>query len=123
MVVGLGIDLIAVEKIARLARRESFLRRVYSDRERAETAALRDPAASLAGKFAAKEACLKALGLGLGQGLTLLDMEVLKGPDGAPGIVLSPRAAGRLAALGGTRVHVSLSHSAGLAVAVVVLEA
>ena len=78
--------------------------------------------ARLAGRYAAKEALMKALGTGLAQGVSWQDIAIISGPAGAPEIRLKGRAA-ELAGSGGMKkAHVSISHSDVRAVAVVVLE-
>ena len=115
MIVGVGTDVVD------LARFEATLARTPSVRERLFTpaeAAL--PLASLAARFAAKEALAKALGAP--GGLHWHDAEVVTDDVGAPSFALRGSVAGRAHALGATRTHLSLSHDAGLALAFVVLE-
>jgi holo-[acyl-carrier protein] synthase len=77
----------------------------------------------IAGRFAAKEAILKALGTGLSGGVTWRQIEILPDGRGAPKAVFSGAVARRLRALGATRCHLSISHQGGYAVAFAVLEA
>lgn len=81
------------------------------------------PAAYLAGRFAAKEATVKALGTGFSNGLGLQHIEVLRGPLGQPLLRLHGPALERARALGVTAAHISISHDRHAAIAVVVLEA
>ena len=118
MVLGLGTDLTEVRRIAAVCARhgDRFLARVFTDDER------QDPAEFFAGRFAAKEAVLKALGTGWGGGLGFRDVRV-RGGQGPPSVELGGPARARLEALGGRRVLVSITHAAGLAVATAVLTA
>lgn len=123
MVLGLGIDLVETGRIAAaLARTPGFESRVFTPAERLSCASRKDRVQALAARFAAKEACLKALGTGWSQGLGFLQVEVVREGEGPPGLRLHGAAAARAAALGVARVHVSLTHQEGAAAAVVVLE-
>jgi holo-[acyl-carrier protein] synthase len=115
MIIGVGIDVVDVERFG------DTLERTPAMRERLFTAAeLTRPLASLAARFAAKEALAKALGAPGGMHWT--DAEVQTDETGRPSLMLSGSVARRAAELGTARVHVSLSHDAGIASAVVVLE-
>jgi holo-[acyl-carrier protein] synthase len=126
-VVGVGVDLVDVQRFRRvLARRPGLAERVFTAAERAEASRRLDPAEPLAARFAAKEAAMKALGSGLGA-FALRDVEVVSGPGpgarrGAPTLRLSAGAARTARASGVARWHVSLSHTAEMAVAMVVAE-
>lgn len=124
MIVGLGIDVVAVARIDRIlagppARVERFLARCFTPAERGFCDAVRDRAARYAARFAAKEAASKAMGAPVGIGWH--DVEVVRGA-GAPALALAGVAAERARALRVRAVHVSLTHDAGAAAAVVVLE-
>ncbi len=115
MIVGVGIDVVDVERFAETLRRTPALRtRLFTVAERER------PLASLAARFAAKEALAKALGAPAG--LHWTDAEVVSGDDGRPELALTGTVAARAGSLGVGHVHVSLSHDAGIASAVVVLE-
>lgn len=124
MILGVGLDLVDVERIRALRERrgERFLRRVFTDAEAQACLARGDPARSLAARFAAKEAGMKALGTGWGSGVGWLDLEVVGEPGAAPRLVLRGRAAQLADARGVGAVHLSLTHDAGVAGAVVLLE-
>lgn len=124
MILGLGLDLTETDRIARALERhgERFLERVFTEGERRDCAIRPDRVLALAARFAAKEACLKALGTGWAEGLSLRQVEVVRGPGGKPSLRLSGAAAERAAALGVGSLHVSLSHQPGMAAAVVVLD-
>jgi holo-[acyl-carrier protein] synthase len=124
MVLGIGVDVVAVGRIARSLTEgdRRFEELVFTPQERTACAARADRAQALAARFAAKEACLKALGTGVAQGLSLQQVEVIDGEGGRPELRLSGPAAERARALGVGRMHVSLSHELEVAAAVVVLE-
>ena len=124
LVVGIGIDVVEIARIRRLMERwqDRFLRRVFTDEEVAYALGRHDPAQHLAARFAAKEATLKALGTGLSMGVRWREMEVRRTRGAAPGLVLSGRTAQLGEARGIRRLHVSLAHDAGLAVAQVLAE-
>ncbi len=110
----IGIDVVAVERIAKAVENETFLRRVFTDGER-DYYAKNGKIESLAGFFAAKEAFMKAFGKGIDLG-ALGEIEVEHDLNGAPRLALSGGAA-ELAA--GKTVCVSISHDGGVAVAAV----
>ena len=113
-----GIDLIEIVRVQSAIERhgEHFLRRVYTERELVECAG---KPASLAGRFAAKEATAKALGTGIGQ-VGWLEIEVSADFENAPQLRLSGAASRRAAELGLNTWSVSISHTAAHAVALVV---
>jgi len=122
MIVGIGLDLVDVSRLRVQLASGAFQRRAFTPAELAAGAGTHDPAEHLAGKFAAKEALMKALGAGLAQGLTFAEIEILADKSGVPQARLSGQARERLAALGVSRIYLSITHTAGLAAAVVVLE-
>jgi holo-[acyl-carrier protein] synthase len=125
MIVGLGTDLVGIERIAAVHQRQGsrFLNRVYTPAEQAYCLAARAPGERLAARWAAKEATMKALGTGWAKGVTFTSIEVVPAGDGQPpSLRLHGPAAARAQMLGATRWHVSLSHSDGLAIATVILE-
>ena len=113
MIVGLGSDLIDITRIERTLERfgERFTRRVFTEAERQRSDRRRLRAASYARRFAAKEACSKALGTGLRQGVYWRDMGVVNLPGGRPTLRLTGGAAARLASLlpPGTRPRIDLT--------------
>jgi holo-[acyl-carrier protein] synthase len=98
MIVGLGTDSIDIRRIERTIERygERFLARTFTDIERQKSDRRRQRAASYAKRFAAKEACAKALGTGLSQGVFWRDMGVVNLPSGKPTMVLTGGAEARL---------------------------
>jgi holo-[acyl-carrier protein] synthase len=124
MIVGIGTDLIEVDRIRQSMDRygDKFLRRVYTETESAYAMSKRNFAERLAGRFAVKEAGMKAIGTGWRRGVTWRDFEVINEPGGRPTLRLTG-AAGRIAqGLGARRVSVSITHTAAMAMAVVILE-
>jgi holo-[acyl-carrier protein] synthase len=115
VIVGVGIDVCDVERFgAALERRPGLLRRLFTPAE-AER-----PVASLAARFAAKEALAKALGAP--QGMSWQDAEIVTDEAGRPTFVVRGTVAAQAEAAGVASIHVSLSHDAGIASAVVVCE-
>ncbi len=117
-----GTDIVGVERIARSLRRQpAFAREVFSPGERQYCDAQARPEQHYAARFAAKEAFLKAVGRGVLDGVPLVEIEVVRQPQGAPVLRLGPSAANALAGVGGRDVLVSLSHDGGMALAFVVV--
>jgi holo-[acyl-carrier protein] synthase len=124
MLIGTGVDLIEVERIARSIERygERFLRRVYTDLEIAYCSSRRGSAESFAARFAAKEAGAKALGTGISRGVTWNEFQVSRNPGGRPLLELRGRAALLATELGVRAISLSLTHTGSLAMATVVME-
>ncbi len=115
MIVGVGIDVVDIERFGRALERTPRLReRLFTEPERDL------PLASLAARFAAKEAVAKALGAP--PGLRWSDVTVVRGAHGRPELQITGTVAARAAELGAACLHVSLSHDAGVAGAVVIAE-
>jgi len=115
MIVGVGIDVTQVSRFSAAASRRGLIERVF-------TASEQDSSLQrMAGRFAAKEALAKALGAPTG--LVWTDVEVRKDDDGKPYFVCVGTVAQRVAELGIERLHLSITHDAGIAAAVVVCEA
>ncbi|MDQ4133648.1 MAG: holo-ACP synthase [Actinomycetota bacterium] len=118
--VGIGIDAVEIERFrAVLRRRPAMARRLFTDGERAYGARHADPAPSLAARFAAKEAVMKALGVGLGA-FAFSEVEVVSMESGAPELLLQGAAAALATNRGVGAWRVSLTHTSELAQAVVV---
>ncbi len=126
MIVGVGIDLVDIERVERMIaeRGEQATNKLFTEREAHYAMSRAHPARHFAARFAAKEAAYKALaGNELARGIGWRDLEVLRDPEsGQPRLELHGRAAERAAELGVTRVLLSLTHSHATAAAVVVLE-
>ncbi|MCJ7672576.1 MAG: holo-ACP synthase [Acidimicrobiia bacterium] len=120
MIVGLGTDLVEIARF-RLAmeRRAALPERLFSDDERAYAFRQKDPSKSLAARFGAKEAVMKAMGVGLWK-FRFRDVEVARAKSGAPSIVLSGRAAEMAAERGIVHWYLSLTHTETTAMAVAI---
>lgn len=123
MIVGIGTDLLDVGRMARELAREGagFRDDVFTAAEVAYCEEMAHPARHFAARFAAKEAFWKALGVPSG-GAPLRDVEVVRAEEGPPRLVLSGRARAEAGRLGVSRAHVTLTHTATLAGASVLLE-
>ncbi|NJQ03254.1 holo-ACP synthase [Streptomyces zingiberis] len=121
MIIGVGIDVAEIARFAAaLDRTPALAERLFLARERTLPGGERRGTASLAARFAAKEALAKALGAP--GGLAWTDAEVVTAPDGRPTLRVTGTVAACAARLGVTGWHVSLSHDAGIASAVVIAE-
>ena len=125
MVVGIGIDVVETERLTRAlsAHGHRFEEQVFTPGELADSATRRDRTDALAARFAAKEACLKALSMGLFDGASLRQAEIVSCDSGAPELRLTGTLAERARRRGVRSIYVSLTHERGIAAAVVVLEA
>lgn len=121
MILGVGTDLVEVLRMERCIQKEAFCRRVFTEAERAYAQSRHGTPEAFAGMFAAKEAVSKALGTGF-SGFTLRDIEVLHTSAGAPLVRLTGGAETCFLNMNGTRIHLSISHDGGLAVAFAVAE-
>jgi len=124
MIVGSGIDLIEIGRIQQAIDRYGgrFLNRVYTSAEQSYCLRKRKSAESFAARFAAKEAGAKALGTGISFGVNWLEFEVIREPSGRPTLKFHGRAAQIAGHLGVTRAALSITHTADLAMASIVLE-
>lgn len=124
MIVGTGIDLVEVPRVAATIARfgERFLRRVFTEAEIGYCRPKPNAAERFAARFAAKEAALKAIGTGWRQGVAWKEVEVAREPGGRPTIHFHGRAAEHAARLGMKRAALSLTHTAEHAMAQVILE-
>ncbi len=118
-IIGVGLDIVEISRIRDVHKRypERFVSRVYTPEERKRIAAMTDPAPYLAGRWAVKEAVLKALGTGLTGGITWKDINVVREPSGAPKVLLTGAARKRALDLGMGRILASITHSRDLAAA------
>jgi holo-[acyl-carrier protein] synthase len=123
VIVGCGVDVVDVARVARVVDRwdARFQRRVLTERERAQCSACRRPARQMALRFAAKEAGMKAIGTGWARGVSWRDFEVLRGASGFE-LRLSGRAAEVAREQGSDRVWVAVALTRTHAIAQVVLE-
>lgn len=123
-IVGLGLDLAQISRFtaAHGRRGERMLARLFTDGERAYCERKREKMASYAGRFAVKEAVMKVLGTGWARGVRWRDIEVVRKQGSAPELVLHGVAAQIAAKKGIARIHVTITHDAGIAAAVAVAE-
>ena len=121
-IIGLGLDATDIPRVARTMARygDRFLRRIFTPDEIAYCTRRRDPSIHFAGRFAAKEATMKALGTGRSRGVLWRDIEVVR-RGGPPQLRLHGGAARRLAAIGGQSTLLTITHSETLALAQVMI--
>lgn len=124
MLIGTGIDVVEIERIARSIERYGprFLERIFTPAEIAYCQRRKNCAESFAARFAAKEAGAKALGTGIQHGVTWAEIEVRRAPGERPTLHFSGRARERADRLGVKQVSLSLTHSQTVAMASVHLE-
>jgi holo-[acyl-carrier protein] synthase len=121
-IIGIGLDATDIPRIRKTIERfgERFLHRIFTPGELAYCVRKHDPSESLAARFAAKEAAMKALGTGHTQSVLWRDIEVVRG-FGAPQLRFHGGAARRFQALGATSSHLTITHSDALSIAQVML--
>ncbi len=124
MIVGTGIDIIEVARVGAAIERfgRRFLERIYTENEIRYCQSKHNCTERFAARFAAKEAALKALGTGWSRGVQWREVEVRREPGGRPTIAFSGKAAEHAAGLGTRHASLSISHTAGQAIAQVILE-
>lgn len=124
MIVGLGVDIAEVPRIrAAIEKRgQAFLRRVFTPREIAYCERFRNKFERFAGRFAVKEAAMKALGTGWGRGVRWVDLEVVREKSGRPTLSIAGEASKIAARLGVKNISVSITHTEDQAVAQVIFE-
>jgi holo-[acyl-carrier protein] synthase len=124
MIVGTGIDIAEVPRIAQAIQRygDRFLRRVFTEGEIQYCESKANRVERYAARFAAKEAAMKALGTGWNHGVRWRDVEVRREPGGRPTLAFHGKAAEFASKLGAVHVALSLSHTASEAIAQVILE-
>jgi holo-[acyl-carrier protein] synthase len=129
MIIGIGSDLIDIRRIEKSLERhgQRFIQRIYTEVEQARSEGRRARAASYAKRFAAKEACAKALGTGLAQGVFWRDMGVVNLPGGKPTMALTGGAMARLEKIlprgHSAAIHLTITDDFPLAQAFVIIEA
>lgn len=123
MIYGIGTDLCEMSRIAASFERfgDHLLQRILLDDERALFHKSKHPVRFLAMRFAAKEACVKAMGTGFANGMWVRDVGYISDPLGKPVVIFSERGHAKCAELGISEGHVSLSDEAGLVVAMAVM--
>ena len=125
MILGTGVDLCEVPRIRASVERfgERFLKRIYTEKELAYVARKANKFERYAARFAAKEAGMKAIGTGWRNGITWRDFEVTNLPSGKPTLAFYGVAAQIASKLGVVNVSLSVTHTAEMAMAMVILEA
>ena len=124
MIQGIGIDLVENERIEKIINKwgQKFLQRVFSDGEINYCGRHIQSSLHYGARFAAKEAFLKALGIGLGRGVKLREIEVVHDDQGKPDLTLHGEAGQQIEQRQITRIHLSLTHTKNYATAIVILE-
>jgi holo-[acyl-carrier protein] synthase len=124
MIVGTGIDVVEVPRVAAAMQRfgRRFVERIFTENEIRYCDSKANPAERYAARFAAKEAGMKALGTGWNHGVRWRDLEVQRARGGRPTLVLSGKAAEFAKQLGAVRTQISLTHTRAEAIAHVILE-
>jgi len=122
-IIGLGLDATDIPRIAATIERygERFTHRIFTEAEVAYCMRRHDPAIHFAGRFASKEAAMKALGTGHSQGVLWRDVEVVRHPGRPPKLQLHGGAAARFTKIGGRSSQLTITHSDTLALAQVII--
>ena len=124
MILGTGIDIVAVKRIkeAEIRWGQRFLNRIFTKGELKYSFNHKSPHIHLAARFASKEAMMKALGTGLSRGIRWKDVEVVNKDSGKPEIILHGKAKDLAESMGIRGVHISIAHDEDYAVAQVMVE-
>ncbi|HEX6892948.1 MAG TPA: holo-ACP synthase [Chryseolinea sp.] len=123
MIVGVGIDMIEVDRVAeKINKDQGFRERIFSPNEIHFCESKVNSSENYAARFAAKEAFLKATGLGLGLGYNISDIEVITDTNGKPSLVLNGTFKQKATESNWNKIYVSLSHLKSIACAVVIIE-
>lgn len=124
MIVGLGLDVAEIDRIEAAIKRHpaAFIERIYTPAEAAYCQRYANPYERFAGRFAAKEAAMKALGTGWARGVRWRDIEVVREPSGRPTLTLSGVAREIASGLGVVRIALTITHAGNLAIAQVIFE-
>ena len=125
MIVGLGLDIAEVDRIEASIRRHgrAFVERIFTAAEIAYCEKHRNRAERFAGRFAAKEAAMKALGTGWARGVRWVDIEVVREPGGKPSLKLSGASREIAGRLGVKNIALTITHAGNTALAMVIFEA
>lgn len=121
MILGIGIDIVEIARMDRPSQNKRFYADFFSDEERELFESCKYAAQTVAGRFAAKEAVLKALGQGLGD-MPLREIAIIRLPSGRPEVRLCGAAKQKAEMLGVKRIHISISHDGAYAIAQAVAE-
>lgn len=122
-IVGIGTDIVEIERLKKVLQShgEQFRSHILTEKEQELAEKRHHATAFYAGRWAAKEACAKALGCGIGAKCQFTDIEILNDRSGTPQIVLRGKALETLAQRGGCKIDLSISHERCYAVAMVVI--
>jgi holo-[acyl-carrier protein] synthase len=125
MIVGLGLDIAEVDRIEASIRRHgrAFVERIFTPAEIVYCERHRNRAERFAGRFAAKEAAMKALGTGWAHGVRWVDIEVVREPGGKPSLKLSGASREIASRLGVKNIVLTITHTGNTALAIVIFEA
>lgn len=105
--IGVGTDIVEIERVRKAVAKETFSRRILTDSELAYCNTHADPVPHIAARFSAKESVAKALGCGIGERLGWHDMEIVHAPSGQPNVRLRPEV---LARFNNPQIALSMSH-------------
>lgn len=122
MIIGLGMDLVEIADFERKARSDAFLRKVFTEAEIEDCRSMANSTERFAGRFAAKESFMKAIGHGIRQEVWFTQIEVLNNANGAPHVQVTGEAQRLVNNQGVKQIHVSITHTKHTAGAVVILE-
>jgi len=124
MIVGIGTDIIKIERMTALFERhgKAFVNRIFTEDERTEAATRSNPIEYYAGRWAAKEAVSKALHCGIGKNCSWQDMNIQNTPEGNPRLALSGSATKKADEINAKSFHITISHEREYACAMVILE-
>ena len=125
MIVGLGLDVVEIDRIEAAIKRDSgtrFIERIYTPAEAAYCQRFANPYERYAARFAAKEAAMKALGTGWTRGVRWRDIEVIRGPSGKPSLRLAGASREIADKLGVKHIAMTITHAGNLAIAQVIFE-
>ena len=124
MIVGLGVDMEEISRVGEAIGRHGrhFLERIFTAAEIAYCERHRDRVERYAGRYAAKEAAMKALGTGWSKGVRWIDIEVTRAPGSRPTIILHGAARERAERMGMRQISLSITHTGNLAFAEVIFE-
>ena len=120
---GVGIDIVEIERFKHSVERRGrkLLEKIFTDEELKYCLSMKNPYPHLAGRFCAKEAVLKSLGLGIGCGVRLRDVEIYLDKSGKPNVRMKRIPGWLIEKLGRFNIHISLSHSGNYAIATAIL--
>ena len=121
MILGIGVDIVEVSRFEGSEAKEAFIRKVFTPKEIEECRAVKKTREMFARKFAIKEAFMKAIGAGIGQGVWFTNIEVLNNTDGKPQIFPQKKAKQYYEERKAKSIHIDYSSSKGMVIGVVIL--